>query len=69
MVSRGSFPGDKVARADPTPPSSGKVRNVWRYTSTHLYIFSVVFKQWIYFNGVVLVKHRDNFYLFKCTYF
>jgi hypothetical protein len=48
----GPFPGVKrpVLEADRSPPSSTEVKNVWSYTSTTQYVFTVWY----------LVKHRDN---------
>jgi hypothetical protein len=40
--------------ADHSPPSSAEVKNVWRYTSTPLYVCMA----WC------LVKHTDTFYLY-----
>jgi hypothetical protein len=47
------YPGLKRQwrEADHSPPSSAKVKNAWRYTSTSQYVFMVWF----------LVKHRGNF--------
>jgi hypothetical protein len=54
LVRRGGLsPGVKLPgrEADHSPPSSTKVKNVWRRTSTLQYIFMA----WC------LAKHRDNF--------
>jgi hypothetical protein len=48
-------PGGKVARhkADNSPPSGAKVKNVWNYTFTPLYVFMAWY----------VVKHRNYFIL------
>jgi len=43
MVTRGSFPVDKAAGADHSPPSSAEVKNALGYTSTPQYPFMARF--------------------------
>jgi len=52
-MGRGTLsPGEKWPdrEAEQSPPSNGKVKNAWIYTSTPQYVFMQC-----------LVKHRDNF--------
>jgi hypothetical protein len=53
MGSRGSSLGVKQlgCEADHSYPSSAKVKNAWRYTSTPIYIFMAWY----------VAKHRDNY--------
>jgi hypothetical protein len=59
MGNGGSFPAVKRPgrEADHSPPSSAEIKNAWRYTSNHQYVFMT----WC------LVKHRDNF-TFTCYF-